>query len=75
MPSRYELIAYNRTVQDIEKELSIDKMIYQEVSDLKNAIIYNSSIKELDLSCFTGNYVTGNITDDYLDWVEKEYLS
>ena len=50
-------------------------MIYQEVDDLKHSIIYDSSVKELDLSCFTGEYVTGTVTPEYLDWVEKEYLS
>ena len=75
MPSRYELIAYNRSILEIEKELEIDKMIYQGVDDLKHSIINNSSVKELDLSCFTGQYVTGTVTDEYLDWVEREYLS
>ncbi len=75
MPSRHELIAYNRSIAEIEKILSIDQMIYQEVDDLKNSIIDQSLIKELDLSCFTGKYVTGKVTNEYLNWVEKEYLS
>ncbi len=75
MPSRYELIAYNRSISEIEKELSIDKMIYQEVDDLKHSIINNSIVKDLDLSCFTGDYITGTVTDEYLAWVEREYLS
>jgi amidophosphoribosyltransferase len=75
MPSRYELIAYNRSTAEIEKELHIDKMIYQEVVDLKQAIINNSSVEDLDLSCFTGEYITGTVTNEYLDWVEREYLS
>ena len=75
MPTRYELIAHDRTVSEIEEKLSIDHMIYQEVEDLKNSIITKSFVSELDLSCFTGEYVTGTITDEYLDWVEKEYLS
>ena len=47
----------------------------QEVDDLTKAIIEESSVKDLDLSCFTGEYVTGNVTEDYLSWVEREYLS
>ena len=75
MPSRYELIAHNRSIPEIEEELSIDKMVYQEVDDLKQSIIDNSLVTDLDLSCFTGEYITGTVTQEYLDWVEKEYLS
>jgi len=75
MPSRNELIAYNRNINEIEDNLFIDKMIYQEVDDLTKAIINGSNIKKLDLSCFTGKYVTGTVTDEYLNWVEKTSLS
>ncbi len=75
MPSRSELIAHNRSIAQIEEKLSIDKMIYQKVENLKKSIIDQSSVSDLDLSCFTGEYVTGTVTKEYLDWVEKEYLS
>lgn len=75
MPNRHELIAHSLSVPQIEKKLSIDKMIYQEVDDLKHSIIDQSSVDALDLSCFTGEYVTGTVTKEYLDWVENEYLS
>tara|TARA_Y100001968_G_scaffold306298_1_gene322981 strand:- start:180 stop:1640 length:1461 start_codon:yes stop_codon:yes gene_type:complete len=75
MPSRYELIAYNKSINEIEKQLSIDKLIYQGIENLKKAITFDSNVKHLDLSCFTGDYITGNINKEYLDWVEKEYLS
>ena len=65
----------NRNISQIEQNLSIDKMIYQEVEDLTKAIINGSKIRELDLSCFTGKYVTGTVTDEYLNWVEKTSLS
>ena len=70
-----ELIAYNRSIDEIEDNLFIDKMIYQEVDDLTQAITKDSKIKELDLSCFTGKYVTGTVTDEYLTWVEQTSLS
>ncbi len=75
MPSRNELIAYDKNVSQIEDILCIDKMIYQEINDLKRAIVKDSKIKDLDLSCFTGDYVTGTVTDDYLLWVEKNSMS
>ncbi len=75
MPSRNELIAYNRNINQIEDSLFIDKMIYQNVDDLTTAIIKGSEVKDLDLSCFTGKYVTGTVTQEYLNWVEKTSLS
>ena len=50
-------------------------MIYQEVDDLKHSIIQGSELTELDMSCFTGDYVTGNITNEYLKWVESSSFS
>ncbi len=75
MPSRKELIAHNRSILDIENKLEIDQMIYQEVDDLEKSITINTSITDLEMSCFTGKYVTGTVTDEYLEWVEREYLS
>ncbi len=75
MPSRYELIAYNKNLSQISHELKADYLVYQEVSDLKDSILEGSSIKELDLSCFTGEYITGKVTPEYLQWVENTYLS
>ena len=75
MPSRNELIAYNRNITEIEDKLYIDKMIYQEVEDLTKAITKGSKIQELDLSCFTGKYVTETVTQEYLNWVEQTSLS
>ena len=75
MPSKKELIAFDKTVDEIEEILSVDKLVYQEISDLERAILKNSNVKHLDMSCFNGKYVTGNITNEYLDWVESNYSS
>ena len=75
MPSRKELIAHNRSIAEIASELAVDHIIYQEIDDLRNSITYDSSLVDLDLSCFDGHYVTGTITDDYLDWLGKTQIS
>ncbi len=75
MPSKQELIAYNKSVSDIETILSVDKLVYQELSDLKKSIIQGSDLCNLDMSCFDGNYVTGSVSEEYLDWVQSEYMS
>jgi amidophosphoribosyltransferase len=75
MPSRTELIAHGRKIPDIATELGADHLIYQEVEDMHAAIIEGSKVTGLDMSCFTGEYVTGTVTSEYLAWVEATQSS
>tara|TARA_A100001388_G_scaffold233413_1_gene186387 strand:- start:110 stop:505 length:396 start_codon:yes stop_codon:yes gene_type:complete len=75
MPNRDELIAHDRTITQIANQLQIDNLVYQSVENLRKSIIIDSSIKKLEMSCFTGSYVTGTVTEEYLNWVENEYKS
>ena len=75
MPSREELVAHNRRIPEIATELGADYLIYQEIADMQAAIIEGSAVTALDMSCFTGDYVTGTVTPEYLSWVEKNQLS
>jgi amidophosphoribosyltransferase len=75
MPSRHELIAHGRKIPDINRELGSDYLIYQEVADMQSAILEGSDVTALDMSCFTGDYVTGTVTEEYLSWVEANQLS
>ncbi|MEV4686834.1 amidophosphoribosyltransferase [Microbacterium sp. LWH3-1.2] len=70
MPSRHELVAHGRTIPEIADELGADFVVYQEVEDLKAAILEGSDVEDLDMSCFDGRYITGTVTDEYLAWVE-----
>ncbi len=75
MPSRHELVAHGRTIPEIAEELGADRMVYQEVEDLKAAIIEGSELTDLDMSCFDGRYVTGTVSGEYLEWVERSQSS
>jgi len=75
MPSRHELIAHGRKIPEIATELGADYLIYQEIADMQAAILEGSPITELEMSCFTGEYVTGTVSDEYLNWVEANQLS
>ena len=70
MPSRHELVAHGRTIPEIAEELGADYMVYQEVEDLKAAILEGSDVDDLDMSCFDGRYITGTVSEEYLAWVE-----
>ncbi|MEL5991344.1 amidophosphoribosyltransferase [Microbacterium phosphatis] len=79
MPSRHELIAHDRTVEEIAVELGADYLVYQEVEDLKAAIVESAEgearFDDLDMSCFDGRYVTGTVSPEYLSWVEETQAS
>ncbi|HEY6096004.1 MAG TPA: amidophosphoribosyltransferase [Gallionellaceae bacterium] len=71
MPSRHELIATGRNDAEICKEIGADRLIYQDLEDLKAAVNKgNPSIANFDCSCFDGIYITGDITAEYLDRIE-----
>ena len=68
MPYVEELIAYNRTIDDICLEIGADKLIYQDLDDLiKSVRESNRDIKSFDTSCFNGEYITEGVTSKYLD--------
>jgi amidophosphoribosyltransferase len=75
MPSRAELIGHGRKIPEIAEVLGADHLIYQEVEDMHAAIIEGSPVSGLDMSCFTGEYVTGSVTNEYLAWVEANQSS
>jgi amidophosphoribosyltransferase len=63
MPTSSELVAHNRTVEQIREIIGCDALIYQDVDGMKKAIgSLNANIKDFDASCFDGIYVTGDIT-------------
>jgi amidophosphoribosyltransferase len=75
MPTRQELVAHNRKIPEISTELGADHLIYQEVADMEAAIIEGSDVTALEMSCFTGDYVTGTVSPEYLAWVESNQAS
>ena len=73
MPSRHELVAYNRTADEVCREIGADRLIYQELDDLIESVRYcNPQITEFDTSCFNGSYITGDVTTQYLANVDLQ---
>jgi amidophosphoribosyltransferase len=73
MPTATELIAYNRTVEEVAETIGADWLIYQDIEDLiESAQKGNEAITMFDTSCFTGEYVTGDVSADYLAHVESK---
>jgi amidophosphoribosyltransferase len=63
MPTPEELVAHDRTVDQIRELIGCDALIYQDVDAMKNAVAsLNPALGGFDASCFDGVYVTGDIT-------------
>ena len=53
--------------KEISKFIGADKLFYQNLDDLISSVKGdNSSIQKFDASCFDGQYVTEDVTQDYL---------
>ena len=71
MPAATELIANGREVEEIQELIGADRLIYQDLNGLIRAVRHgNSAITEFDTSCFSGEYVTGDVTPEYLSELE-----
>ena len=71
MPAASELIANNRTVEQIQDAIGADKLIYQDLNDLIAAASEgNPQITSFDTSCFSREYVTGDVDSDYFTDLE-----
>lgn len=71
MPSASELIANGRDVEEIGKLIGADRLLYLDLHGLIRSVRHdNSQITEFDTSCFSGEYVTGDVTPEYLQALE-----
>jgi amidophosphoribosyltransferase len=71
MPAASELIAHNRTEQEVCEAIGADKMFYQDLDDLIEAVRGGyANIKHFDTSCFSNIYITGDVDDNYLGYTE-----
>ena len=72
MPSASELIAHNRTVDEVCELIGADWLVYQDLDDLiRCSRDGNPDIEAFDCSVFSGEYITGDIDQSYLDRVES----
>ncbi len=73
MPTREELIASSRSEAEIAREIGCDELIYQDLEALREDVrSVNPKVTNFEDSCFSGTYITGDITREYLDGVEAQ---
>ncbi len=73
MPAAYELVAAGRTDEEVARLIGADWLIYQDLEDLVSAVRHDKArVEAFDTSCFSGEYVTGDVTPEYLSRIERE---
>ena len=71
MPATSELIASNKSDEDVALEINADWLIYQNLEDLIDSVKEgNPNIIEFETSIFTGEYITP-LVENYLEDLEN----
>jgi len=71
MPAASELVAHARSEEEVARIIGADWLVYQTLPDLIRAVRHeNARIEDFDTSCFSGEYVTGDVTAAYLQKIE-----
>ena len=74
MPATSELIASNKTDEEVAEEIGADWLIYQTLEDLIETVhAGNPEIQEFETSIFTGEYITP-LAENYLEELEASRL-
>jgi len=72
MPVASELVAHNRSDEEVGREIGADKLIYQDLDDLISAVRHgNRELDRFEDSVFTGHYITGDVQPEYLAALEQ----
>ena len=73
MPSASELIAHDRSVDEICEQIGADWLIFQDLDDLiRCSSDGNEDIESFDCSVFSGEYITGDVDQRYLNRIESQ---
>jgi amidophosphoribosyltransferase len=77
LPTRGEYIANNMNEEEIRKSIGADVLVYQDLSDLVEAVTRKGDhkIKSPCLACFDGNYPTKDVDEAILKRIEEERLA
>ena len=71
MPATDELVASNKTTEEVALEIGADWLIYQTLEDLIDTVsVGNTSIEEFETSIFTGKYITP-VSTNYLEELQN----
>ncbi|MGN6826310.1 amidophosphoribosyltransferase [Paucibacter sp. M5-1] len=73
MPTSEELIAHNRSIEEIRQYIGADALIYQDVDAMKRVVAaLRPGLNGFEASCFDGSYITGDVSaEDFATMQEQ----
>ena len=73
MPTRKELIANNKSVDEIKDFLDVDQLIYQEIDSLSEAVMRKGDhhIDQPCMACFDKKYITNEMNGEKIKELEQ----
>ena len=61
-----------KKMEEIAREIGADWLVFQDIDELvKCSAEGNADVDGFDCSVFSGEYITGDVDQNYLDWVES----
>jgi len=73
MPTKEELIAHDRSIEQIRQFIGADALIYQDVDAMKRVVgALNPAVGSFEASCFDGRYITGDVTAEDFATMEAQ---
>nr|MCU0923006.1 amidophosphoribosyltransferase [Burkholderiaceae bacterium] len=73
MPTREELIAADRSIEQIREYIGADALIYQDVDAMKRVVgALNPRLDGFEASCFDGRYITGDVSVEDFAAIEAQ---
>ncbi|MBS1179077.1 MAG: purF [Proteobacteria bacterium] len=76
MPTREELIAADRSIEQIREYIGADALIYQDVDAMKRVVgALNPKLDGFEASCFDGRYITGDVSVEDFAAIEAQRSS
>ena len=64
MPTKSELIAHERSIEEIRQFIGADALVYQDVAAMKRVVrALNPKLDGFEASCFDGVYITGDVSE------------
>ena len=74
MPTKSELIASSRSVEETRKYMGVDILMYQEIKDLVEAVtrVGEHNIDRPCMACLDGRYITGDVDEEKMRLMENQ---